>query len=371
MKSKKGDSMVSHIAKSGLITAALALLLVNCVTTENLNPVSIAPPLPPTATVIIQNNSSYGIYYFNISPHSDTSWGNNQLGSSTISTGSQFTVSSIPAGVYDLRVQTAGKAQSATRSNITLSAGATYTWSVTTSDFPSSNTAKVIIQNNSSYTIYYLNISSHSDTSWGNNQLGTSTIPAGSQFTLSSIPAGAYDLRVQTSGKAQSAIRSNISLSTGQTYTWTVTTSDFTASVGISLTVQNNSSYTIYYLNLSPSADSTWGPNQLGTSTIEPGAKFTIGNIPPNTYDFRAQTSGMAMTAIYRNSTFLAGNSYTWTLSTSSFHTGNLSKTSMEADRKVFLTGNGDNRGSIAIDSRKISGIENARSGQGAIYLMR
>jgi hypothetical protein len=61
--------------------------------------------------------------------------------------------------------------------------------------------------------------------------------------------------------------------------------------------VVNNSSRTIMNLYISPTSSSSWGVDQLGSSTIAPGASFTVNNIPAGTYDSKIVMS--------------SGNSYT------------------------------------------------------------
>ena len=55
------------------------------------------------------------------------------------------------------------------------------------------------------------------------------------------------------------------------------------------MTVINTSSVTICYLYVSPSTDTSWGDDQLGSSVIAPGQSFTITDIPFGTYDLRAE----------------------------------------------------------------------------------
>lgn len=55
------------------------------------------------ASLRVVNNSGTTIYYLYVSPSSSELWGNDQLGSSVISSGSSFTVNNIPAGTYDFR----------------------------------------------------------------------------------------------------------------------------------------------------------------------------------------------------------------------------------------------------------------------------
>jgi hypothetical protein len=60
-----------------------------------------------------------------------------------------------------------------------------------------------------------------------------------------------------------------------------------------SLVVANDSPYTAYYLHVSPSGESSWGPDQMRPSaTIPPGGSFVLQGIPAGSWDVRASGSG-------------------------------------------------------------------------------
>lgn len=61
------------------------------------------------------------------------------------------------------------------------------------------------------------------------------------------------------------------------------------------LVVQNNTSYTIYWLYVSPSSDDSWGQDQLGSNVISPGSSFRLVGIVPGTYDIRAEVSDRSL----------------------------------------------------------------------------
>jgi hypothetical protein len=54
-----------------------------------------------------------------------------------------------------------------------------------------------------------------------------------------------------------------------------------------SVTFRNQSSYDLYRIFLSPSSQSTWGPDQLGANILRTGADYTLTGIPCDTYDLR------------------------------------------------------------------------------------
>lgn len=54
-----------------------------------------------------------------------------------------------------------------------------------------------------------------------------------------------------------------------------------------SVQLNNYSSHTIMYFYMSPTSQSTWGPDRLGSSTIPPGRNFTVNNVPCDSYDVK------------------------------------------------------------------------------------
>lgn len=87
---------------------------------------------------------------------------------------------------------------------MTLSLSSCDMFSSKTEDAATTTTAQtgsITINNTSTsgYTIYYLYISLTTSTTWGTDQLGTSTILQGSSFTITDIPVGTYDIKVSNS----------------------------------------------------------------------------------------------------------------------------------------------------------------------------
>jgi hypothetical protein len=57
------------------------------------------------------------------------------------------------------------------------------------------------------------------------------------------------------------------------------------------LEVTNNGNLAVFFLYVSPSSSTIWGPDQLGAEVIMPGETFTLTNLPPDTYDSMAEYS--------------------------------------------------------------------------------
>jgi len=66
-----------------------------------------------------------------------------------------------------------------------------------------------------------------------------------------------------------------------------------------SLTVDNQSDYTIVEINLAPVDSTTWGPDLLGSGNLYPGESITIDFIDCDTYDLRIIDDTYAECVIY------------------------------------------------------------------------
>lgn len=84
-------------------------------------------------------------------------------------------------------------------------------------------TARLVVRNQSSYSIWYLYLGVCGG-SWSGDQLGANVINPGGQFTLSGIPPGCWYFRADTSAAVNRRWQtpSGVTLTAGQTYTWTL-----------------------------------------------------------------------------------------------------------------------------------------------------
>ncbi len=79
-----------------------------------------------------------------------------------------------------------------------------------------------------------------------------------------------------------------------------------------SITVRNNSDWTIRNLYVSPSSENAWGPDQLGQEVIESGGSFTLRNIPCDEYDIKLVDSDGDECVV--NQVDLCNDNSTWTI---------------------------------------------------------
>jgi hypothetical protein len=87
---------------------------------------------------------------------------------------------------------------------------------------PQDCAAAVKLQNNSTYTLYYFYVRTCTASTWGTDLLGASVVSPGASFTVSSVPQGCYYFRAESSGSTVYWQSQAVTLTAGQTYTWTI-----------------------------------------------------------------------------------------------------------------------------------------------------
>ncbi len=175
-------------------------------------------PQPGNATITLQNNSGQTIWYAYVSPSTDPNWGEDDLGSATVPDGGSF-VFTVPAGTYDLKAEGSGHTVIATQMGVNVSGN--YVWIVTggSQPQPQPGNATITLQNNSGQTIWYAYVSPSTDPNWGDDDLGSATVPAGGTFVFT-VPAGTYDLKAEGSGHTVIATQMGVNVSGN--YNWYV-----------------------------------------------------------------------------------------------------------------------------------------------------
>jgi hypothetical protein len=164
------------------------------------------------AELVLENRSGLTICYLYIVPDSSTGWGDDQLGDYMIASGEDHTITDIPPGTYDLRVESC-EGQSAEQLDADIQIK--YTWTIT-----GDKTAELILENRSSVELCHLYISPAGSDNWGPDQLDDQTVPSGSDFTVTDITPGVYDLRVESCGGTSVEQRdADITVE----FTWTIT----------------------------------------------------------------------------------------------------------------------------------------------------
>jgi hypothetical protein len=158
-------------------------------------------PIPPQfqsangSDLYIVNNSSQTICYFYASFSTESSWGDDWLGSSnTIPAGTTFTFTGVAQGAYDFKADDCSNNEIASEYGVDFPTYDTWTLSDTGS---TGGTYDLYIVNNSSYTVCYLYISPDTSSDWGEDWLGSATIPSGTSYTFYSVSAEVYDIKAE------------------------------------------------------------------------------------------------------------------------------------------------------------------------------
>jgi hypothetical protein len=182
-------------------------------------------PIPPQfqstngSNLYIVNNSSQTICYFYASYTTDTNWGADWLGTSnTIPPGTTFTFTGVGAGSYDFKADDCSNNEIASDHGIDFPTYDTWTLSDTSSG-NTGGTYNFYIVNNSSQTVCYLYISPDTSPDWGEDWLGSATIPAGTSYTFYSVAANVYDIKAEDCSHNQIVTYDKFDFPTYDTFT--------------------------------------------------------------------------------------------------------------------------------------------------------
>jgi hypothetical protein len=236
---------------------------------------------PAVGALSTVNGTGYTITELYVSPAGAGTWGPNQLVSPIAPSGT-FTLTGIPVGTYDFRAVASDGFSYWQTNAVSITAGGLVTWTL----MPP-NVGSLSVVNNHCLALTELYLRPSSSPLWSPNQLTLPVAPTGS-FTLTSIPVGTYDLSgVAIDGMTWTTPGAVIAA--GGTFTWPLY---MPAGTGC-ITIFNNTPDETINFFFDPAAPagcggSNWGTEQLGGSTIPPGASFTLSNVPQGAHDLRA-----------------------------------------------------------------------------------
>ncbi|HUI92603.1 MAG TPA: hypothetical protein VLX68_10185 [Chitinivibrionales bacterium] len=288
--------------KKGLFAcgiACAAVLFTNC-TTGTIEP-------HPGATLRIDNNSTGDIGWVYMST-SSTSIGTNRIEGVTIPAGTVYDITKLAPGYYDVRAVHTLTFDTAW-TGATLTAGTTYTWSISNSDFYGG----LQITNSSSYTFVNVYLS-QDNTTWGSDWLGNNSIAPNSSYTIPSVPRGYVNMKVVTSASDIYCLQL-LDIPDDGSLQIELYNSDFLTTPNGSLKVVNNSSSLVEYLYMRATGTTTWSGDQLGTASIYPGDQYQINGIAPGMYDFRVEDSYQTYSAEIDSQSVSAGQLLSWKVS--------------------------------------------------------
>jgi hypothetical protein len=166
-----------------------------------------------SVTLTVVNGTSDTVCFMRISPATSSGWGEDQLGSNTISAGASHSFT-VPAGTYDLQAEFCGGGET-TSMGVSLSSN--YTWNLSGAQ-PVTGNVTLHVVNNSTNSVCFMRISPVTSSDWGQDWLGSNTISSGSSHDFS-IAAGSYDLRAEFCGGGEAT---SMGVSITGNYTWTL-----------------------------------------------------------------------------------------------------------------------------------------------------
>jgi hypothetical protein len=285
------------LALSALLVAALACTPL--VAPPTVTPLPTSTPLPPTPTplpptpttplggITLVNQSGMTVCYVNISLSTDQQWGEDWLGQTGTVPSGQSQWFDVPVGTYDMRAQDCEHALIGEAWQVDITADG-FTWTLPYSPIT------VTMVNQSSSPVCYVLISPSTSQFWGSDWLGSSEIiDVGDSRDFAIPPGQQYDLQALDCN--QNPLQQDYQIMvTEQGITWTVTgnvTTPTPQGQGGPPTVRlvNQGSVAVCFVYMSPSTQSTWGPNWMGASeTVQSGASRDFSVPVGEQYDFRA-----------------------------------------------------------------------------------
>ena len=156
--------------------------------------------------------------------------------------------------------------------------------------------ASVVIKNYSDWDIYNLYLSPTSSNDWGPDQLDNDVITSGSSYKLKGISCDTYDVRLIDEDN-DVCILSDVALCIFKE-TWEIdndlllscqgqTQVSNTQATGGTMTLYNASQWNIRELYISPSQQSNWGEDVLGSDIWGSGGTVDVWNLDCGEYDMR------------------------------------------------------------------------------------
>jgi len=149
----------------------------------------------------------------------------------------------------------------------------------------------ITIENNTGYTIYYVYISETTSDSWGQDRLRSDQIISNGQsvsiqLTTPLSRVNKYDIRLLDSD-GDEYTKFNVTVSNNSRIVFTKDDLDFP-----SITIVNNTGYTVYYVYISETTSDSWGSDRLRSDQVLSNGQSVSLELPHyigvvNSYDFR------------------------------------------------------------------------------------
>lgn len=241
------------------------------------------------------NGTDTDMCYLYISPTTSDMWGDDWLGSDIIPAGTSYTVTLAP-GDYDMTIEDCTGETMGTQMGVTISGE--MEWEFTDDGQQSSGGSSgsgygslTVINNlgGEGGHICYLYVSPSDWTEWGDDQLGTDTIPAGTSYTISDIPVGTYDLLARNCQDIVIGEEYGVYIDGDET--WELIGAQQGAGSDADLTLINDSSATICTVLIGVPNSEWWG--NIIDQQLPPGGQVTV-YLEPGTWALQAESCGVS-----------------------------------------------------------------------------
>ena len=166
------------------------------------------------------------------------------------------------------------------------------------------NLPYITIVNNTGRIVWYVNVSSTASSSWGDDLLASAEVLGNGESKVIVLPyslsvINTYDMRLRD-GDGNTWTKRNVRVTDGGRFVFT--SADLTASANTqssgnstgnpSITIVNNTGRTIWYVNISSTASSSWGDDFLASNEVLTNGSSKIITLPHpinvvNRYDMR------------------------------------------------------------------------------------
>jgi len=145
----------------------------------------------------------------------------------------------------------------------------------------------ITIVNNTGYTVYYVYISPSDSDYWGQDRLDSDQIIRnGNSVTLRlpypSSEVSRYDIRL-TDSDGDTYTKMNVLLTANARIVFTFDDFDRSsapAQSNPSITIVNNTGYTVYYVYISPTTHTSWGNDRLGSDQVLRNGNYVTLRLP-------------------------------------------------------------------------------------------
>jgi len=255
------------------------------------------------ASLEVKNRSGQTICYVYVSACSEDSWGDDILGSETLSNGESASVR-VTNGCWDLKAEDCDHAVVATRRGVQVSGNTS--WTV---GGASAENVRLSVHNRTGNTVCYIFVSACSSDSWGDDVLEESVLANGNNTTVH-VTAGCWDLKAEDCDHNVMATRRNLTVDANTTWTIEGSGSSTTGSAA-RLRVRNNSSNTVCYVYVSACSSSSWGDDILEEDVL-PAGQSTSVRVTQGCWDLKAEDCDHSVLSTRRN--LQVESNTTWTL---------------------------------------------------------